>query len=64
MSRTQKIAGIVFHGENDDYTLLIPDLSTDENDEILRHLVDIFETNGGSIRGTKEDILTELKNNI
>lgn len=38
MSRIQKIAGIVFHGENDDYTLLIPDLSADENDEILRHL--------------------------
>lgn len=64
MSRIQKIAGIVFHNGNDDYTLLIQDLSADENDKILRHLVDIFETNGGSIRGTKEDILTELKNNI
>lgn len=64
MSRIQKIAGIVFHNGNDDYTLLIPDLSADENDRILRNLVDIFETNGSSIRGTKEDILTELNNNI
>jgi hypothetical protein len=35
MSRIQKIAGIVFHNGNDDYTLLIPDLSADENDKIL-----------------------------
>ena len=64
MSETQKIAGIVFHNGNNDYTLLIPDLSKDENDEILRYLVNIFETNGTSIRGTKDDILAEIKNDV
>lgn len=64
MNRTQKIAGIVFYNGDDDYTLLIPDLSASENDKILRAIVDTFETNGTSIRGTKDDILTAFKNDV
>ena len=54
------IAGIIFKHGDDDFSLWIPELTTEENEE-LNTLLEKFATSGGSVRGTKKDILDEAQ---
>lgn len=55
------IAGIIYkHGE-DDFSLWIPDLTAEENEEI-NNFHSMFANSGGSVRGTKQDVVEEIGN--
>ena len=63
--KNPKIKGIVFkhEGEND-YSIWMPDFAKDEEKKILQALVAVFADNGTSIRGTKEDILQAISEDL
>lgn len=52
---------VIFKHGNDDYSLWNPELSENQMKK-LSDLLEEFQNNGSSIRGSKEDILAELKN--
>lgn len=63
-SRNPKIKGVLFkHGEND-YSIWMPDFAKDEEKKLLRALVAIYGNNGTSIRGTKEEILQAIAEDL
>lgn len=63
-SRNPKIKGVLFkHGEND-YSIWMPDFSQSEEKKILQALVATYGNNGTSIRGTKEDILQAISEDL
>lgn len=63
--KNPKIKGIVFkHEGKNDYSIWMPDLTKNEEKRILQALVAVFADNGTSIRGTKEDILQAISENL
>lgn len=63
--KNPKIKGIVFkHEGKNDYSIWMPDLSKAEEKKILQALVAVFADNGTSIRGTKEDILQAISEDL
>ena len=63
-SRNPKIKGVLFkHGEND-YSIWMPDFAKDEEKKLLRALVAIYGNNGTYIRGTKEEILQAIAEDL
>lgn len=64
MGKTPKIKGIVFKHDKNDYSIWMPDLNKAEEKKILQALVAVFADNGTSIRGTKEDILQAISEDL
>lgn len=65
MGKTPKIKGIVFkHEGKNDYSIWMPDLSKAEEKKILQALVAAYGNNGTSIRGTKEEILQAIAEDL
>ena len=63
--KNPKIKGIVFkHEGKNDYSIWMPDLSKAEEKKILQALVAAYGNNGTSIRGTKEDILRIISEDL
>lgn len=63
-NKNPKIKGILFkHGEND-YSIWMPDFAKDEEKKLLQALVAIYGNNGTSVRGTKEDILQAISEDL
>jgi hypothetical protein len=63
--KNPKIKGIVFkHDGKNDYSIWMPDLTKNEEKRILQALVAVFADNGTSIRGTKEDILQAISEDL
>lgn len=63
-SRNPKIKGVLFkHGEND-YSIWMPDFAKDEEKKLLQALVATYGNNGTSIRGTKEEILQAIAEDL
>ena len=63
--KNPKIKGIVFkHEGKNDYSIWMPDLPKNEEKRILQALVAVFADNGTSIRGTKEDILQAISEDL
>lgn len=63
--KNPKIKGIVFkHEGKNDYSIWMPDLTKNEEKRILQALVAVFADNGTSIRGTKEDILQAISEDL
>lgn len=59
----EKITGVIYkHGEND-FSIWFPELTKSENEEINAFL-EKFANTGCSIRGTKQDIISELEDSI
>ena len=63
-NKNPKIKGILFKHSEDDYSIWMPDLSKAEEKKILQALVAVFADNGTSIRGTKEDILQAISEDL
>lgn len=58
-----KIAGILYeHGEND-FSIWFPELTEFENKEINSFLEN-FVNGGSSLRGSKQDVLDEIKDHL
>lgn len=55
-----QVAGVVFKHGTDDFSLWIPDLSVEENQEI-NNFLNKYSTSGESTRGSKQDILEDAK---
>lgn len=63
--KNPKIKGIVFkHEGKNDYSIWMPDLTKNEEKRILQALVAAYGNNGTSIRGTKEDILQAISEDL
>lgn len=63
--KNPKIKGIVFkHEGEDDYSIWMPDLSKAEEKKILQALVAAYGNNGTSVRGTKEEILQAIAEDL
>lgn len=63
--KNPKIKGIVFkHEGKNDYSIWMPDLTKNEEKRILQALVAVFADNGTTIRGTKEDILQAISEDL
>lgn len=63
--KNPKIKGIVFkHEGKNNYSIWMPDLTKNEEKRILQALVAVFADNGTSIRGTKEDILQAISEDL
>lgn len=64
-NKNPKIKGIVFkHEGKNDYSIWMPDFSQSEEKKILQALVATYGNNGTSIRGTKEDILRAISEDL
>lgn len=63
-NKNPKIKGILFKHSEDDYSIWMPDLAKNEEKKILQALVAVFADNGTSIRGTKEDILQAISEDL
>lgn len=63
--KNPKIKGIVFkHEGKDDYSIWMPDFSREEEKKILQALVAAYGNNGTSVRGTKEEILQAIAEDL
>lgn len=63
--KNPKIKGIVFkHEGKNDYSIWMPDFTNDEEKKFLQALVAAYGNNGTSIRGTKEDILQAISEDL
>ncbi len=63
-NKNPKIKGILFKHNKNDYSIWMPDLSKAEEKKILQALVAIYGNNGTSIRGTKEEILQAIAEDL
>lgn len=64
-NKNPKIKGIVFkHEGKNDYSIWMPDLTKNEEKRLLQALVAIYGNNGTSVRGTKEDILQAISEDL
>lgn len=63
-NKNPKIKGILFKHSEDDYSIWMPDLAKNEEKKILQALVAVFADDGTSIRGTKEDILRAISEDL
>lgn len=63
-NKNPKIKGILFKHSEDDYSIWMPDLAKNEEKKILQALVAIYGNNGTSIRGTKEEILQAIAEDL
>lgn len=63
-NKNPKIKGILFKHSEDDYSIWMPDFSQSEEKKILQALVATYGNNGTSIRGTKEDILQAISEDL
>lgn len=60
---SEQLASIIFkHGDND-YSVWTPDLTSEEHQQLMK-LLEPYINNGESLRGTKQDILEELNDNL
>ena len=65
MGKSLKIKGVVFkHEGKDDYSIWMPDLTKNEEKRLLQTLVAIYGNNGTSVRGTKEEILQAIAEDL
>lgn len=65
MGKNLKIKGVVFkHEGKDDYSIWMPDLTQNEEKRLLQALVAIYGNNGTSVRGTKEEILQAIAEDL
>lgn len=65
MGKNLKIKGVVFkHEGKDDYSIWMPDLTKNEEKRLLQALVAIYGNNGTSVRGTKEEILQAIAEDL
>lgn len=65
MGKNLKIKGVVFkHEGKDDYSIWMPDLTKNEEKRLLQTLVAIYSNNGTSVRGTKEEILQAIAEDL
>lgn len=65
MGKNLKIKGVVFkHEGKDDYSIWMPDLTKNEEKRLLQTLVAIYGNNGTSVRGTKEEILQAIAEDL
>lgn len=63
--KNPKIKGIVFkHEGKNDYSIWMPDLTKNEEKRLLQALVAIYGNNGTSVRGTKEEILQAIAEDL
>ena len=63
--KNPKIKGIVFkHEGKNDYSIWMPDLAKNEEKKILQALVAAYGNNGTSVRGTKEEILQAIAEDL
>lgn len=63
-NKNPKIKGIVFKHDKNDYSIWMPDFSQSEEKKILQALVAVLADNGTSIRGTKEEILQAIAEDL
>lgn len=63
-NKNPKIKGILFKHNKNDYSIWMPDFSQSEEKKILQALVATYGNNGTSIRGTKEDILRIISEDL
>lgn len=63
-NKNPKIKGILFKHNKNDYSIWMPDFSQSEEKKILQALVATYGNNGTSIRGTKEDILQAISEDL
>lgn len=63
-NKNPKIKGILFKHDKNDYSIWMPDFTNDEEKKFLQALVADFADNGTSIRGTKEDILQAISEDL
>jgi hypothetical protein len=63
-NKNPKIKGILFKHDKNDYSIWMPDFTNDEEKKFLQALVAVFADNGTSIRGTKEDILQAISEDL
>lgn len=63
-NKNPKIKGVLFKHNKNDYSIWMPDLSKAEEKKILQALVAIYGNNGTSIRGTKEEILQAIAEDL
>lgn len=54
------ISSIIFKHGDDDYSIWIPDFSAEEMEKITG-LLEKYSTEGYSVRGSKKDLIEELK---
>ncbi|WP_277219365.1 hypothetical protein [Peptoniphilus vaginalis] len=54
------ISSIIFKHGDDDYSIWIPDFSAEEMEKITK-LLEKYSTEGYSVRGSKKDLIEELK---
>lgn len=65
MGKNLKIKGVVFkHEGKDDYSIWMPNLTKNEEKRLLQALVAIYGNNGTSVRGTKEEILQAIAEDL
>lgn len=63
-NKNPKIKGILFKHNKNNYSIWMPDFSQSEEKKILQALVATYGNNGTSIRGTKEDILQAISEDL
>lgn len=63
-NKNPKIKGILFKHNKNDYSIWMPDLAKNEEKKILQALVAAYGNNGTSVRGTKEDILRIISEDL